>query len=175
MRMKYRKRGIGEYSDLFPYYNKDKIVSRINYPLYGESFDFLNKKGFLSSLPCHKNFSSLTWQSFAITWAKNQVRGFTNYFSSLNKKNGFWFLVDKKSLSSLFKLGGSYVTYLPLNYERPTASFSAFPGLNTGIVLAFIFIFAPVWGFLPFLAILFLAPKVPKPTGLDLVFSWVFW
>jgi hypothetical protein len=57
----------------------------------------------------------------------------------------------------------------------PKSTFSAFPSLNTGAVLTFIYIFAPVYGFLPFLAFFFLAPKVPKPIRVTSSFFLALW
>src|SRR5512137_2425396 len=49
-----------------------------------------------------------------------------------------------------------------------TASFNALPAVNLGTFLAAILIGAPVWGFLPFLAALFVTENVPKPTRVTL-------
>lgn len=46
-----------------------------------------------------------------------------------------------------------------------TSSFKALPALNAGALEVGIFISSLVWGFLPFLALLFLTSKVPKPTN----------
>ena len=64
----------------------------------------------------------------------------------------------------------SYYIYINFNYfNYPlTASFNAFPALNTGAFLAAIFISLPVCGFLPFLSALSLTSNDPKPT------TWIF-
>ena len=53
-----------------------------------------------------------------------------------------------------------------------TSSFKALPALNAGALEAGIFISSLVWGFLPFLALLFLTSKVPKPTNWTLSFAF---
>ena len=58
------------------------------------------------------------------------------------------------------------------NYFLLTASFKDLPALNTGALEAAILISSPVWGFLPFLAALFLTSKEPKPT--NVIFSPFF-
>ncbi len=45
-----------------------------------------------------------------------------------------------------------------------TASFKALPAVNFGVLAAGILITCPVLGLRPFLAFLFVTPKVPKPT-----------
>ena len=56
-----------------------------------------------------------------------------------------------------------FVSKLIINYLL-TASLNFLPAENAGTVLAAIFNSLPVCGFLPILAALFLASKVPKPT-----------
>ena len=52
---------------------------------------------------------------------------------------------------------------LLVNLLELTASFNAFPGLNTGTLAALISNLSPVLGFLPTLAALSLTEKVPNP------------
>ena len=58
----------------------------------------------------------------------------------------------------------SYI-YIFTNYLLFTKSFNALPALNTGAFEAGILISSLVWGFLPFLAALFLTSKEPNPTN----------